>query len=388
MVDALAVVSDDGPMRSAVLLATGAHLPGEPITNDQLERVAGPLPDDVLEGIQVKTRHWVADPQTGEQSESNSQMAAKAARQALERAGVEPQEVDLLVVSTASPEYHLPPSSTLVQEQLGVGECAAIDIRSGCAGSVEALDVARLYLERGDFDTALVVGSETISPLTVPVFLGKDPERVRMRDRLGIYNFGDGAGAMVLRTEEQEGVGLMGSAIRSMGAERKPGMQVIGGGTHAPIATQLTAKRLIELKVDVVESGRFTPYVLTEALADTLARCHVAAEAIDVCVIPEGNAGYMTDELREAGLLTPEWLVLEDKIFENLALVGATGSAAVPLAIDYAWTTGRVKAGETMMILAIETSKWKYAGMVLPWTANAISPAQPAQSGSADTIPA
>lgn len=359
-------------VRRAVLLATGAHLPGEPIDNETLARVAGPLPDDVLEGIQVKTRYWIADPHTGEQSETNSQMASKAARQALARAQVDPAEVDLLVLSTASPEYHLPPSSTLVQEHLGLGKIAAIDIRSGCAGAVEALDVARLYLERGDFDTALVIGSETISPLTVPVFLGKDPEKVRMRDRLGIYNFGDGAGAMVLRGEDGEGKGILGSAIRSTGPDRKPGMQVIGGATHAPIAKQLEAKRLIELKVDVVESGRQTPYVLTEGLSDTLKRCGVAAEDIDICVIPEGNAGYMTDELREAGLLTPEWLALEDKIFENLALVGATGSAAVPLAVDYAWTTGKVKAGDTMMILAIETSKWKYAGMVLPWAAQAL----------------
>jgi 3-oxoacyl-[acyl-carrier-protein] synthase-3 len=359
-------------MRSAVLLATGAHLPGEPIDNETLARVAGPLPDDVLEGIQVKTRHWIADPDTGEQSETNSQMAAKAAQQALARAGLEAGEVDLLVLSTASPEYHLPPTSTLVQEHLGLGKIAAIDIRSGCAGAVEALDVARLYLERGDFQTALVIGSETISPLTVPVFLGKDPEKVRMRDRLGIYNFGDGAGAMVLRGQEGERTGILGSAIRSTGPDRKPGMQVTGGGTHAPIAKQLEAKRLIELKVDVVESGRQTPYVLTEGLSETLKRCGVAAEAIDLCVIPEGNAGYMTDELREAGLLTPEWLALEHKIFENLALVGATGSAAVPLAVDYAWTTGRVKAGDMMMILAIETSKWKYAGMVLPWAAQAL----------------
>jgi 3-oxoacyl-[acyl-carrier-protein] synthase-3 len=365
-------MSERGAMRSAVLLATGAHLPGEPITNEQLERVAGALPDDVLEGIQVKTRHWIADPRTGEQSQTNSQMAAASARQALERAEVEPGEIDLLVLSTASPEYHLPPTATLVQEHLGLGKCAAIDIRSGCAGSVEALDLARLYLERGDFDTVLVIGSEAISPLTVPIFLGQDPGKVRMRDRLGIYNFGDGAGAMVLRGEDREGAGILGSAIRSAGPGRKPGMQVIGGGTHAPIADQLAAKRLIELKVDVVESGRHTPYVLTEGLSDTLARCGVAAEAIDLCVIPEGNAGYMTDELREAGLLTPEWLALEDKIFENLALVGATGSAAVPLAVDYAWTTGRVKAGDLMMILAIETSKWKYAGMVLPWTAAAL----------------
>jgi 3-oxoacyl-[acyl-carrier-protein] synthase-3 len=88
-----------------------------------------------------------------------------------------------------------------------------------------------------------------------------------------------------------------------------------------------------------------------------------------VCVIPEGNAEYMTDELREAGLLTPEWTALEHKIFENLSLVGATGSAAVPLALDHGWVTGRLRQGQRLMLLAIETSKWKYAGWVFPWTA-------------------
>ena len=94
-----------------------------------------------------------------------------------------------------------------------------------------------------------------------------------------------------------------------------------------------------------------------------------AAEDIDVCVIPEGNAGYMVEELKAAGLLTPEWLALEGKIIENLTEVGATGSAAVPLALDDAWKKNRIKRGDKVMVLAIETSKWKYAGAVLTWTA-------------------
>jgi 3-oxoacyl-[acyl-carrier-protein] synthase III len=245
-----------------------------------------------------------------------------------------------------------------------------VDVRSGCAGAIEALDVARMYLERGAYETAVVVGSEAISPLCVPVFLGQDANRVRMRDRLGIYSFGDGAGAMVLTSEEADDGGFFGdAALGCVGGERKPGMQVIGGGTHAPLHRQLEAKRLIDLRVDVVESGRFTPYVLTEGLKETLERAGVAADAVDMCVIPEGNATYMTDELREAGLLTPEWTALEPKIFENLTLVGATGSAAAPIALDYAWKTGAVKEGDLVMLLAIETSKWKYGGMVLPWTA-------------------
>jgi 3-oxoacyl-[acyl-carrier-protein] synthase-3 len=172
--------------------------------------------------------------------------------------------------------------------------------------------------------------------------------------------------------------------MASVGGNRKPGMRIVGSGTHAPIHKQIAARRPVDLQVDVVESGRFTPYVLTEALVDVLRGSGVSAEAIDLCVIPEGNAGYMTDELREAGLLTPEWTALEDKIFENLTLVGATGSAAVPLAMDYAWKTGKVKQGDQVMLLAIETSKWIYAGMVLTWTAASCpaSTASPAEATS------
>jgi len=232
------------------------------------------------------------------------------------------------------------------------------------------MDLARLHLERGDYRTAVVVGSEMISPLCAPVYLAGGPKKVRMRDKLGIYSFGDGAGAMVLSADGAEGDGVLGAAaLACVGGTKKPGMQVVGGGTHAPVEEQRQAKRLIELKVDVVESGRFTPFVLTEGLRATLERSGAKAEEIDHCVIPEGNAAYMTDELREAGLLTPEWTELEPKIFENLALVGATGSAAVPIALDYGWKTGAIKQGDMIMLLAIETSRWKYGGLVFPWTA-------------------
>ncbi len=368
-------------MKQVRIVATGAYLPGDPITNAELEEYAGPVPADVLEGLQVKTRHWIADPRTGAQSETNSQLATKAAIQALDRAGVEPGEVDLLVLSTASPDYHLPPTVTFVQDALGLERCATVEIRSGCAGAVEALDLARMYLERGQYETAVVIGSEAISPLIVPIFLGRPASKVRMRDRLGIYSFGDGAGAMVLKADA-EGEGVLGSALACVGGGRKPGMQVVGGGTHEPIHEQLKAKRLIDLRVDVVESGRFTPFVLTEGLRETVRSAGVDAETIDVCVIPEGNAEYMTDELREAGLLTPEWTALEHRIFENLTLVGATGSAAVPLALDHGWVTGRIVAGQRLMLLAIETSKWKYAGWVFPWTAPPL-PGAPAPVGDA-----
>ena len=356
--------------RAAHITATGSYLPGEPITNEDMERLVGPLPEDILEGIQVRTRHWMIDPATGEHVTNNSQMAVAATRDGLDAAGLAPDDVDLLVLSTASPEYLLPPEVTFIQEELGLPKCATMEIRSGCAGAVEALDVARMYLERGAYETAVVIGSEAISPLLVPVFRGKTPDEIRMRDRMNPYNFGDGAGAIVLRGTD-DGNGIFGAAMACVGGDRAPGMQIVGAGTHAPVHEQLEAKRFVDLKVDVVESGRFTPYVLTEALRAVLDSSGVAAADVDICIIPEGNAGYMVEELEEAGLLTEEWVALQDKIVENLAEVGATGSAAVPLALDSAWKRGQVKQGDVVMVLAIETSKWKYAGMVFPWTAAA-----------------
>src|SRR3954470_19163417 len=337
-----------------------------------MESWVGPLPEDILEGIQVTTRHWMVDPETGEHTTNNSVMATEAARDAPATAGIDASEVDLIVASAASPDYLLPPLATFVQEALGLERCATTEIRSGCAGFGEALDIARLYVESGQYKTAVVVGSEAISPLLVPVFLGKDPDKIRMRDRMNPYNFGDGAGAVVVRASDS-GQGIVGSAMACVGGNKKPAMQIIGAGTHEPLHKQLQAKRLVDLKVDVVASGKFTPYVLTEALVEVLRATGTRAEDIDVCLIPEGNAGYMVEELKEAGLMTAEWTALEGKIVENLALVGATGSAAVPLALDHAWKTGAVKQGDLVMLLAIETSKWKYAGNVLRWTAPAVA---------------
>jgi len=127
--------------------------------------------------------------------------------------------------------------------------------------------------------------------------------------------------------------------------------------------------RLVELKLDVVESARYTPHVLSAALTDVLAACAMKAEQVDVCVVPEGNAGYLLEEMEQEGLLVEDWKALRGRIVENLADVGATGSAAVPLALDQAWRAGQVLPGQVVMLLALETSKWIYAAAVLRWTA-------------------
>ena len=359
--------------RPVTILATGTYLPGEPIENQELEKLCGPLPADVLEGLQIKRRHWLVDPASGEHTTSNSKMAEAAARNALGRAGLEPDEVDLIVLSTASPEYHLPTSASYVQEHLGLEQCAVVEIRAGCVGAVQALDIARRQVADGTCKTALVIGSEAISPLLAPMYLGLEPHEVRMRDRLNLYNFGDGAGAVVLRA----GTGDLGIQVTAnyahvnacLGGRRKPGMQVIGGGTDMPYAKQVRRKRLMDIRLDAAGVAKFGPQVFVTALQDLLRRADLRLADVGACVLPEGNAEYFSSELEAAGMSREEYDQVQGKIVENLADVGATGSPAVLLALDAGVNDGRIRPYDTVLLLAIEASRYTYAGLSLQWGA-------------------
>jgi 3-oxoacyl-[acyl-carrier-protein] synthase-3 len=360
------------------ILSTGAYLPGDPLDNATLEKYVGPLPDDVLEGIQVKTRHWMIDPATGEHRINNSRMAEHASRQALQRAGMEPADLDLIVVCTATPEYTLPNVATTLQHYLGLESAAAIEIRGACAGWVQALDLARRQLTDGTAHTALIVGSEAGSPILAPHFLGKDPARVRMRDRLTLYTFGDGAGAVVMQAQPAEAP-ADGSADESadgfafvnacVGGLRKPGMEIIGGGTDVPQAEQLRRRQLIQMKVDVPGTTTFGPKVFVRAIQEMARKDGRALRDFDAIVLPEGNADYFAAEFASAGLSPQDIAALDGRIVENLADVGATGSAAVPLSLDAGWTTGRIRPGDRTVLLGIEASRYIYTGLALTWQA-------------------
>jgi len=359
-------------MANVHVIGTGGYQPGEPISTATIERLVGPLPPDVQDGLSIETRYWMVDPETGEHRENNSDMALKAARQALDAAGVDAAEVDLMVLATGTPDYPLPQVVNLVQERLGLVRCATLEIRSGGAGVVQALEIARRFLSDGTYRTALVIGSEAISPVLVPIYLDRDPQKIRMRERMPVYMFGDGAGAMVLRASDAAG-GLMPGAMACIGGDRKPGIHSVGGGTHAPIAEQLKAKRLVDLRVDVVGAGDFTPRMVVEAISETIAASGVDVETVDLCLVPEGNVGWMLDSLTDQGLDQGTWKALTGKIIDNLSAMGAVGCAAVPLFLDAAWRGGRVRQGDRVMLVGVESTKWIYAGALVDWTLPAVN---------------
>lgn len=354
-------------MSTARVISTGSYLPGAPLSNSEIADLAGPLPEEVLESLETLQRHWLIDPKSGKHALSNSEMAAAAAQDALARAGITSTDVGVVVVSTASPEYHLPTVSSLVLEQLHIRNAISADVRSGCAGFIQALLMAESLLTNSTARYAVVVGSEAISPLLFPLYRFGS-QQVRIRDRIKVYTFGDGAGAVVLeRTDDETDGGLGGYAFQTVGGTTTPGMRIVGGSTDIPLHEQVERTPLIDLFVDVRQAGRMIPPMLLDGLKHLLDATNTLYNEPSIVVIPEGNAGYVTQELLERDELPDYWLALKDRIYENLDVVGATGSAAVPLALHQAVVDGRLKPGETALLLAIETSKWIYAGARMKW---------------------
>ena len=362
-------------MPGAQIVSTGGYLPGEPITNDDIERLIGPVPAGLLESMKMRDRYWVVDAETGEHRDSTSGMATKAIRQALERAALAPDDLDLLVVATASPDYMLPPTVALVQEQLGIARCATLDLRSGGAGVVQGLDIARMYLERGVYRTAAVVGCDAISPLQAQYFMGKS--KVRTRERLLVYMFGDGAGAVIMQASDEGAV--IGCAHACIGTGMAPGMTILGGGgTHEPYVARLERQARTELLIDLEQASTFTATLTTEALRDLLATTGLRAEQIDHCITPEADTEWMTEALSENQAGSEEWAALASNVRNSLPEVGAPGSAALPLGLDRAWVSGQLRPGDCVALLAMETTKWIYAAMAVRWTAPAPRSVAPA----------
>lgn len=356
-------------MARARITGVGGYQPGEPIGNDVIEDLAGELPAEILEGLSIRQRFWLIDPYTGEHRESNADMATKAARRALDSAGLRPEDIDGILMATGTPEYTLPATVNLVQEQLGLERVATMELRSAGAGVVQLLEIARLQIAAGTRRRVLVIGSECISPVLAGTYLAMPKEKIRMRDRVPIYMFSDGAGAIVVEAHEDESQGLQPGAERAIGGSRKPGIHAVGGGTFKPLVEQQRAKRLVDLRVDVVGAGEFTPVMVLDALAGTLAAAGATAQDLDWCLIPEGNVGWLLDSMEEQGTLNADFKALEGKVFDNLADTGACGCAAVPLFLDHAWRAGMIEVGQRISLVGVEATKWIWAGITLDWTA-------------------
>lgn len=308
--------------RRSIALGSGAYLPERVVTNAELaERV-----DTTDEWIRARTgiqqRHVAA---TGEKT---SDLAIQAATRALDDAGVDAGEVDLIVLATATPDHTFPSTATTVQAEIGMTRGAAFDVQAVCSGFIFALATADNFVRAGQAETVLVIGAETFSRI------------LDWEDRGTCVLFGDGAGAMVLRAGESDGAdgqGVLSTHLHSDG--RHKDMLYVDGG---PSTTQTVGY----LRMQGREVFKHAVVNLSNVVLEALEANDLGPEAIDWLVPHQANQRIISGAAKKLKMS-------EDKVVTTVARHANTSAASVPLALDEAVKDGRIKRGDLLLLEAM-----------------------------------
>lgn len=300
------------------IAGTGSFLPGTPVSNDDLVARGIDTSDAwIVERTGIRTRH-LAPPET-----TSSDLAHEACRRALEAAGREPGEVDLIIFATSTPDVIFPSSATLLQNKLGIRNgAAAFDVQAVCSGFVYGLAIADKFIASGSHRCALVVGAEVFSRI------------LDWNDRGTCVLFGDGAGAVLL--EASDAPGVLSTALHADGHYSDilsvPG-QVSGGKVIGSPFLQMDGQAVF----------KFAVKVLSEAAIEVLDAAGMPIAQVDWLIPHQANIRILQSTARKLGL-PPE------KVIATVERHGNTSAASVPLALDEAVRTGRIRRGETLLL--------------------------------------
>ncbi len=308
-------------IRRSVLLGTGSALPVRAVSNAELAQTVETSDEWIVERTGIRNRHIAGE------GETTASLATAAARAALDMAGLSPQDIDLIILATATPDQTFPASATLVQAALGIDDCVAFDVAAVCSGFLYAVTVADSMIRSGAAQRALVIGSETFSRI------------LDWEDRTTCVLFGDGAGAIVLGAEESvDGKrGILSSKLHADGRHNQ--LLYVDGG---PSTTQTVGK----LRMKGQEVFRHAVVNLASVLTEVMELAGLAPTEIDWLIPHQANARILDATARKLKL-SPEKVVMTVDRHAN------TSAASVPLALDLATRDGRIKPGDLLVLEAM-----------------------------------
>ena len=308
-------------MRSRVT-GTGSALPSKVLTNQDLEKMV----DTTDEWI--TTRTGIKERRIASADDYTSTLATSAALKALEMAGVSPEELDMIVVATVTPDYPFPSTACLVQGNLKAVNAAAFDVSAACSGFIYALSIVDSLIRGGTVKKALVIGAEILSRI------------VDWTDRNSCLLFGDGAGAVVL--EAGSSPGILNSYIKSDGSCWELLYQP-GPGNRNPATHKLIDERLTFIRMQGNEVFKLAVRAMEDAALQTLSAGGFTTEDIDIFVPHQANRRIIDSIGKRLALP-------EEKVFVNLDRYGNTSSASIPIALDEANRTGAIHAGNLVLL--------------------------------------
>ncbi len=328
-------------MPNAAIVGTGFYVPERVVTNDDLTQYMDTSDDWIRERSGIEQRHWV------EPGTSGVSLAVEASRMAIADAGIDKDEIDLIIYATLNPDHFFPGNGVGVEDTLELDTCPALDIRNQCTGFVYGLATAEGFIKAGTARNILLIGAEIHST-------GLD---ISTRGRDLAVLFGDGAGAVIVQATEEDR-GLLASSLHSQG---RYAQELWGELPSALVAGRWTDEQVAEARQFPYMNGQAVFKHATrrfcEAITEVLTKAEVAAEDVAL-VIPHQANQRITDMVTKRMKLPPE------RVYSNIARYGNTTAASIPIALAEAARAGRIERGELLVTVAF--------GSGFTWGANLV----------------
>ena len=308
----------------ASLVGWGHYAPERVVTNDDLAQIVDTSDEWIRTRSGIERRHFVNEDQ------ATSDLSIEAGRRALAKAGVAPEDVDLVIVATSSPDYLTPPVSSQVQDGLGCVNAGAFAMMVGCTGFVYGLVTADQFIQTGAYETILVVGAEVIS------------KNLDMEDRTTCVLFGDGAGAVVLQATDRP-CGVRSFELGSDGSQAEA-LIAPCPGTRNPISQYAIDNRTHYLRMDGRAVFKFATRTMGESLQRVMEKAGVGVDDIDLFIPHQANARIIEYAMKQFGLP-------REKVVINVQDYGNTSAATIPIALSEALEAGRAAPGDTLAMV-------------------------------------
>jgi 3-oxoacyl-[acyl-carrier-protein] synthase-3 len=323
------------------ITGTGSSLPEKILTNHDLERMVDTSDE------WIATRTGIRQRRIASEGEFTSTFAIEASRRALTMAGVTPEELDLIILGTVTPDFPFPATSCIVQHELGAVNATAFDLSAACSGFIFGLSIADKYIRTGEAKKILVIGAEVLSRV------------VDWTDRNTCILFGDGSGAAIVEASEGD-CGLLSTHIFSNGSYWNTLYQP-GCGNRNPATSEKTiAERLFYIKMEGNDVFKHAVRAMEEAACTALTANGMTASDVSLLIPHQANRRIIDATAKRLGITE------EERVFVNLHNYGNTSSASIPISLDEANRSGRMKAGDIVLLDAFGGG-FTYGSALMRW---------------------
>jgi 3-oxoacyl-[acyl-carrier-protein] synthase-3 len=325
--------------RSCSISGVGSYVPERIITNADLAKMVDTTDEWITTRTGIKERRMAAS------DEYTSDLAAHAALRAMRKAGVKPDQIDLIIVATITPDMPFPSTACLVQQKIGAYRAAAFDIEAACSGFIFGLEIGQQFIMSRTYNTVLVIGAEKLSSI------------VDWTDRNTCVLFGDGAGAAILQNRPDS----HGLLTACMGADGRKAdlLSMPGGGSRCPASKESVSAGLHFLRMDGKEAFKNAVQAMNTAAQESLRRCEIDITQIK-CIIPHQANRRIIDAVSERLGAKPE------QLFVNVDRYGNTSAASVAIALDEAVETKRIHRGD-LILLVVFGAGLTWGSAVIEW---------------------